>query len=401
MSDAPRTLSHLDASGQAAMVDVTGKASTRRRAVAQGALRCSPEAYRLLTEGDNPKGDVEQVARIAGIAAGKRAGELIPLCHLLPAASVKVDATPDPSLPGLRVRAVATIAGQTGVEMEALTAVAVALLAAYDMLKAADRGMTIESVELVEKSGGRSGAWQRDEADHPAPTSHRLMDDPRTDGGDVRRPTPRETVKHATIEVLCALYEATDGPNWDDNTNWLTDAPLGEWHGVSTDHRGRVISLQLTSNGLVGEISSELGSLAKLRSLFLSDNELAGTIPAELGNLAKLEILYLSSNELTGEIPAALGNLAKLETLSLFNNELTGTIPAALGDLAKLKELDLSSNELTGEIPAALGNLAKLKELDLSDNELTGEVPAELGNLTNLEDLDLSDNELEDEDFWI
>ena len=158
------SLTHLDASGQAAMVDVRGKASTQRRAVAQGALRCSPKAYRLLTEGDNPKGDVEQVARIAGIMGGKRAGELIPLCHVLPAASVKVDVKPDPSLPGLRVRAVTTIKGQTGVEMEALTAVAVALLAAYDMLKAADRGMTIESVELVEKSGGRSGEWRREGA---------------------------------------------------------------------------------------------------------------------------------------------------------------------------------------------------------------------------------------------
>ena len=154
-------LTHLDASGSAGMVDVTGKAATHRRAVAQGVLRCSPDAYRLLTEGGNPKGDVEQVARIAGIMGGKRAGELIPLCHVLPAASVKVDATPDPSLPGLRVTAVVTIAGRTGVEMEALAAVSVALLAAYDMLKAADRGMTIESVELVEKSGGRSGAWRR------------------------------------------------------------------------------------------------------------------------------------------------------------------------------------------------------------------------------------------------
>ena len=154
-------LTHLDASGGAAMVDVTRKAATHRRAVAQGVLRCSPDAYRLLTEGGNPKGDVEQVARIAGIMGGKRAGELIPLCHVLPAASVKVDATPDPSLPGLRVTAVVTIAGRTGVEMEALAAVSVALLAAYDMLKAADRGMTIESVELVEKSGGRSGEWRR------------------------------------------------------------------------------------------------------------------------------------------------------------------------------------------------------------------------------------------------
>ena len=145
-------LSHLDEDGSAAMVDVTGKASTTRRAVARGALRCSPDAYRLLVEGGNPKGDVEQVARVAGIMAGKRAGELIPLCHILPAAGVSVDIEPDAALPGLRVTATAKITGRTGVEMEALTAVAVALLTAYDMLKAVDRGMTIEAIRLVEKS---------------------------------------------------------------------------------------------------------------------------------------------------------------------------------------------------------------------------------------------------------
>ena len=155
-------LTHLDEEGSAAMVDVTAKASTARRAVARGVLRCSPDAYRLLVEGGNPKGDVEQVARVAGIMAGKRTGELIPLCHLLPAASVSVDIEPDAALPGLRVTATAKILGQTGVEMEALTSVAVALLTAYDMLKAVDRGMTIESIRLVEKSGGRSGAWRRD-----------------------------------------------------------------------------------------------------------------------------------------------------------------------------------------------------------------------------------------------
>lgn len=153
-------LTHLDDGGSAAMVDVTDKASTSRRAVARGILRCSRDAYTILVEGGNPKGDVEQVARVAGIMAGKRAGELIPLCHVLPAAGVGVDIEPDAALPGLRVTATAKVAGRTGVEMEALTAVAVALLTAYDMLKAADRGMTIESIRLVEKSGGRSGAWR-------------------------------------------------------------------------------------------------------------------------------------------------------------------------------------------------------------------------------------------------
>ena len=159
---APGTLTHLDPDGDAAMVDVGDKDVTLRSAVARGVLRCSPAAFRLLAGGANPKGDVQQVARVAGIMAGKRTGELIPLCHILPAASVSVEIEPDPSLPGLRATATARIAGRTGVEMEALTAVTVALLAAYDMLKAADRGMTIESVELVEKAGGRSGEWRRD-----------------------------------------------------------------------------------------------------------------------------------------------------------------------------------------------------------------------------------------------
>ena len=104
---------------------------------------------------------MEQVARVAGIMAGKRTGELIPLCHVLPAASVSVDIEPDAALPGLRVTATAKITGRTGVEMEALTAAAVALLTAYDMLKSVDRGMMIESIRLVEKSGGRSGVWRR------------------------------------------------------------------------------------------------------------------------------------------------------------------------------------------------------------------------------------------------
>ena len=155
-------LTHLDAEGAAAMVDVGGKPATSRRAVARGHLRCSPKAFRLLTEGGNPKGDVQQVARVAGIMGGKRAGDLIPLCHILPAASITVEIEPDPSLPGLRATASAGITGRTGVEMEALTAVAIALLTAYDMLKAVDRGMTIESVELVEKEGGRSGEWKRE-----------------------------------------------------------------------------------------------------------------------------------------------------------------------------------------------------------------------------------------------
>jgi cyclic pyranopterin phosphate synthase len=122
-----------------------------------------PETLSAITRGASPKGDVLQVARIAGIQAGKRSGELIPLCHLLPGASVAVDLEADPDLPGIRAMAEATIQGQTGVEMEALTAVSIALLTVYDMAKAMDRGMVLEGIRLVLKEGGRSGKWVRAE----------------------------------------------------------------------------------------------------------------------------------------------------------------------------------------------------------------------------------------------
>ncbi len=162
-TDAAAALTHLSHAGEASMVDVTAKVATEREAVAEGALRCSADAYRLLESGANPKGDVEQVARIAGIMGGKRAGDLVPLCHVLPEAGVAVEVRREPALPGLRVTAAARANGRTGAEMEALTAVCVALLAAYDMLKAADRSMTIERVQLVRKSGGRSGDWTRED----------------------------------------------------------------------------------------------------------------------------------------------------------------------------------------------------------------------------------------------
>ena len=154
-------LTHVGPDGAPTMVDVTEKPSTRRRAVAEGTLTCSKEAFRLITEGENPKGSVTRVAELAGIMAGKRTGDLIPLCHVMPGASVSVETTPDAALPGVRVTATASVHGQTGVEMEALTAVSVALLAVYDMLKSADKGMTISEVRLVSKEGGRSGSWSR------------------------------------------------------------------------------------------------------------------------------------------------------------------------------------------------------------------------------------------------
>lgn len=163
MSDDSPRLTHLDASGRPRMVDVGGKDVTDRSAVAEGTIRMSQETLGAIREGATPKGDVLQVAELAGIMAGKRTGELIPLCHVLPETSVAVELEADPELPGVRARARADIAGRTGVEMEALTAVSVALLTVYDMVKSMDRGMTIEAVGLIRKEGGRSGTWTRDE----------------------------------------------------------------------------------------------------------------------------------------------------------------------------------------------------------------------------------------------
>jgi cyclic pyranopterin monophosphate synthase len=154
------TLSHVGAAGEAHMVDVSSKDETQRIAVAEGRVVMREATLRLILEGDAKKGDVLGAARIAGIMAAKKTHELIPLCHPLLLTNVNVDITPDDALPGLTVRATVKTRGQTGVEMEALTAVSIACLTIYDMAKSADRGMRIEGVRLLEKSGGKSGAWR-------------------------------------------------------------------------------------------------------------------------------------------------------------------------------------------------------------------------------------------------
>ena len=157
-------LSHLDASGSANMVDVSQKEVTSRVAVAEGHVVMQPSTLDLVLSGDAKKGDVRATARIAGIMAAKRTHELIPLCHPLLISKVAVEIEPDASLPGLKVRASVKVSGQTGVEMEALTAVSVACLTIYDMVKAVDRGMRIEAIRLIEKSGGKSGEWHAEVA---------------------------------------------------------------------------------------------------------------------------------------------------------------------------------------------------------------------------------------------
>ena len=154
------SLTHLDDSGAANMVDVSAKAATTRIAVAAGAVTMKPETLALITSGNAKKGDVIATARIAGIMAAKRTHELIPLCHPLQLAKVALEIVADDALPGLRVTATAKVTGQTGVEMEALTAASVACLTIYDMAKAVDRGMVISGIRLIEKSGGASGTYR-------------------------------------------------------------------------------------------------------------------------------------------------------------------------------------------------------------------------------------------------
>lgn len=153
-------LTHITETGEAHMVDVGDKAATSRTAVAEGAVRMQPETLAMILAGNARKGDVIATARIAGIMAAKKTHELVPLCHPLLLTKVTIDIEPDEELPGLRVRALARVNGQTGVEMEALSAVSVACLTIYDMAKAVDRAMVLTDIRLVEKQGGKSGHWR-------------------------------------------------------------------------------------------------------------------------------------------------------------------------------------------------------------------------------------------------
>lgn len=155
-------LTHITQDGDAHMVDVSGKPDTTRVAVAQGQIVMQPSTLDLISQGRAAKGDVIATARIAGIMAAKKTSDLIPLCHPLPIKKVTLDMDLDPALPGVTVTATVKTSGQTGVEMEALTACSVALLTLYDMLKAAEKGMILQSVRLLEKTGGKSGDWTAD-----------------------------------------------------------------------------------------------------------------------------------------------------------------------------------------------------------------------------------------------
>ena len=200
--------------------------------------------------------------------------------------------------------------------------------------------------------------------------------------------------------ALEAIYRATGGDNWTDNTNWLSNAPLEDWYGVEVAD-GRVTGLRLggwdesvrkiVGNGLTGSLPPELGTLSRLRSLEAAGNsDLTGPIPRELGNLANLETLSLQENWLTGSIPAALGRLANLERLWLHLNALTGPVPPELGNLLNLRILAAGGNLLSGPIPPELGNLSSLRELHLDYTMLSGPLPASMSGLSALEGLSLN-----------
>ena len=193
-------------------------------------------------------------------------------------------------------------------------------------------------------------------------------------------------------DVLTALYANTGGLGWTKSDGWLSEAPLGRWHGVEVDAQDRVVELDLGRNALSGVIPPELGNLSSLKVLAMDQNDLTGEIPPDLGGLANLERLVLSWNDLTGEIPPQLGNLANLRRLILDGNDLTGPIPPQLGNLTELNVLDLGSNALSGEIPPQLGDLANLRYLYLTANDLSGPVPPTFGGLASLTALELSHN---------
>lgn len=163
MSEAGK-LTHIDAAGEAHMVDVGDKAETVRVAVAEGFVKMKPETLALIRDGNAKKGDVIGTARLAGIMAAKQTANLIPLCHPLMLTKVSVDITEEIALPGLRVEAMVKLSSKTGVEMEALTAVSITCLTIYDMAKAADKAMEIVNIRLLEKSGGKSGDFRRQES---------------------------------------------------------------------------------------------------------------------------------------------------------------------------------------------------------------------------------------------
>jgi len=192
--------------------------------------------------------------------------------------------------------------------------------------------------------------------------------------------------------ALVALYDSTDGANWNNAANWLI-GDVGTWYGIYVSSN-RVTSIALERNNLVGPIPPEFGNLTDLEFCSCYANQLSGSIPPEIGNLVNLRSLRLDDNQLTGAIPAEIGNLVNLEDISLYYNQLSDTIPPEIANLTKLIYLNFHSNQLTGSIPSQIGNLTQLGTLSFYNNQLTGPIPPEISNLTNLQYCDLSENQL-------
>src|SRR6266542_1366156 len=203
---------------------------------------------------------------------------------------------------------------------------------------------------------------------------------------------------HAQVNVqdslaLVDLYNSTNGPNWNNHTNWLTKNPVSTWYGVTIKNK-RVTQIVLPMNNLTGSLPSSLSDLISLNHLELQKNQLIGSIPSSLGNLTNLGFIELADNQLSGGIPSSFGNLTNLGFLELTNNNLSGRIPSSLGNLVNLVSLFLGENHFSGNIPSSLGNLKELAYLILRRNQLSGSIPSSLGNLTGLFWLYLSYNRL-------
>ena len=221
------------------------------------------------------------------------------------------------------------------------------------------------------------------------PKHEELFEPPATASPAVAR---QQAVASATPEVdraaLVALYNAMNGNNWTNKSNWLSVKPLDEWHGVSASS-GRVRSLNLSRNNLSGSIPSSISNLGGLLILQLQNNSLTGSIPSSLGDVDDLVLVQLDRNQLSGSIPSSLGNLTDLQHLTLDYNLLSGSIPPQLGNLARLRSLYLSDNRLSGAIPEALAGLTSLIQLYLAgdDHNFTGCIPAAVAALTSSNDL--------------
>ena len=274
-----------------------------------------------------------------------------------------------------------------------------------------------ESAEIEPDIGAVSTSGTRKVSPN-ATTTYRIT----VTGADGQTATASVTVTVTIASeqtALVALYEALGGSDWIRSNNWLTDAPLGDWHGITVDDDGRVTELNLSRNDLTGPIPPEIGKLTRLTELILPYNGLTGPIPPEIGKLTRLTKLNLSwnvlitgpippeigklmhlrelkldRNSLTGPIPPEIGNLTRLRVLFLYDNGLVGPIPPEFGDLMSLTRLRLDGNDLTGPIPPELSGLTRLTQLGLEGNFLTGPIPPELGDLTRLTQLGLEGNNL-------